>query len=166
MKKYAVLTVVLVLMVALVAGCGGGAAEGDTVTVNYTGTLDDGTVFDSTVGGDPLTFVIGDGTMIEGFDKAVRGMKVGEIKTVTIPADEAYGEYYEDLVIVLDREELPDDIVVGQQLMLRSAEAEVWHYFTVIDISDTEVTLDGNVKLAGEDLTFEIELVSIEKASD
>jgi peptidylprolyl isomerase len=166
MKKYAVLAGVLLLIVALVVGCGGGAAEGDTVTVNYTGTLDDGTVFDSTEGGDPLTFVIGDGTMIEGFDEAVRGMKVGEIKTVTIPADEAYGEYQEGMIVVLDREGLPDDIEVGQQLMLQNVETEEWRYFTIIDISDTEVTLDANYELAGEDLTFEIEMVSIEKAAE
>ncbi len=172
MKKYAFLTGVLLLAAASVMGCASasGAAEGDTVTVHYTGTLDDGTVFDSSVGGEPLTFVIGDGTMITGFDEAVRGMEVGEVKTVTIPAAEAYGEYREDLVVVLDRGELEEDLgledgalEVGEVVTLQNVDTEEIRYFTVISISDTEVTLDGNDELAGEDLTFEIEMVAIEK---
>ncbi len=165
MKKYAFLAGVLVLIAALVTGCGSasGAAEGDTVTVHYTGTLDDGTVFDSSVGGDPVAFVIGDGTMITGFDKAVRGMEVGEIKKVTISADEAYGEYDEDLVVVLSQDELGEGIGVGDEVLLQNLETEEVRYFTVIDISGTEITLDGNHELAGEDLTFEIEMVAIKK---
>jgi peptidylprolyl isomerase len=168
MKKYAFLICVLVLMIALVMGCAAasGAAEGDSVQVHYTGTLDDGTVFGSSVGGEPLTFVIGDGTMIAGFDEAVRGMEVGEIKTVTIPAAEAYGEYREDLVVVLDRDELEEkleeDLAVGGSVPLRNAATNEVVYFTVVEISDTEVTLDANHPLAGQDLTFEIELVAIE----
>jgi peptidylprolyl isomerase len=167
MKKCAFLVCVLVLMAALVMGCAAasGAAEGDSVQVHYTGTLDDGTVFGSSVGGEPLTFVIGDGTVIAGFDEAVRGMEVGEIKTVTIPAAEAYGEYREDLVVVLDREDLEEklgeDLAVGASVPLRNAATNEVVYFTVVEISDTEVTLDGNHPLAGQDLTFEIELVAI-----
>lgn len=167
MKKYAVLFGVLLLMAAAVMGCTStsatGAAEGDTVTVNYTGSLDDGTVFDSSVGGDPLTFVIGDGTMIVGFDKAVRGMEVGETKTVTIHPDEAYGERQEDLVITLAPDKLAEGIAVGDVISLYNMNTEEKRDFTVLAISDTEVTLDGNDELAGEDLTFEIEMVAIEK---
>ena len=168
MKKYAVLAGVLLLMAALVMGCGsgGGAAVGDTVTVHYTGSLDDGTVFDSSEGGEPLSFVIGDGTMITGFDEAVRGMEVGKVKTVTISADEAYGESDAELVVVLTWAELGQDVGIGDEVVLQHVDTEEIRYFTVISVSDTEVTLDGNHELAGEDLTFEIEMVSIVKGVD
>jgi peptidylprolyl isomerase len=163
MKKYAVLAGVLILMAALMAGCGGGsgAAVGDRVTVNYTGSLDDGTVFGSSEGGEPLTFVIGDGTMLAAFDEAVRGMGVGERKMFTIPAEEAYGEYREDLVVVLGRDELDEDLEVGERVPLPNMTSGETIYFTVVEISDTEVTLDANHPLAGQDLTFEIEVVAI-----
>lgn len=165
MKKYALLFGVLVLMAALV-GCSGaiGAAVGDRVTVNYTGSLADGTVFASSESGGPLTFVIGDGTMITGFDKAVRGMEVGDTKIVTIPAAEAYGEYREDLVVVLGRDELSEDVELGQIVSLQNITSGEVVSFTVVAITDTEVTLDGNPTLAGEDLTFELELVALAPA--
>ena len=178
MKKCAFLVGVLVLMVALVVGCGGGAegngaAEGDTVYVHYTGTLDDGTVFDTSEGREPLTFVVGSGTMISGFDEAVRGMEVGQVKKVTIPAAEAYGEYREDLLIVRGRDELEEELgivdgilEVGDKVQLQHVETGEIRDFTVIDISETEIILDGNSELAGEDLTFEIEMVAIEPAGD
>ena len=171
MKKYAFLVGVLVLMAALVVGCGGGAegngaAEGDTVQVHYTGTLDDGTVFDSSEGGEPFTFVIGDGSVISGFDEAVRGMEVGEVKTVTIPAADAYGEYQEDLVIVVGRDTLGEDLKVGDLVTLQNVDTQEVRLFFVIDISDTEIILDGNAELAGEDLTFELEMVAIEPAGE
>lgn len=162
--KYAVLAGVLVLMAALVVGCAGasGAAVGDRVQVHYTGSLDDGSVFDSSEGREPLSFVIGDGTMISGFDAAVRGMEVGETKTFTIPAAEAYGEYREDLVVVLPRDELEEDLEVGERVSLQNVTSGETISFTVVEISDTEVTLDANHPLVGQDLTFEIELVAID----
>ena len=164
MKKYAVLVGVLLLMAALVTGCAvaSGATVGDRVQVHYTGSLDDGTVFDSSLDREPLSFVIGDGTMLAGFDEAVRGMGVGERKTFTIPAAEAYGEYREDLVVVVGRDELAGDPQVGDEVPLQNVTTGATVYFTVIDISDTEVTLDANHPLAGQDLTFEIELVAID----
>jgi peptidylprolyl isomerase len=166
MKKYAVLAGVLILMAALVMGCGGGrgAAVGDRVTLHYTGKLDDGTVFGSSVGGEPLTFVIGDGTMLAAFDEEVRGMGVGERKSFTIPAEKAYGEYRKDLVVVLPRDELDEDLQVGELVPLPNMTSGEMIYFRVIKISDTEVTLDANHPLAGQDLTFEIEIVAIEPA--
>jgi len=151
-------------MAALVAGCAGasGAAVGDSVQVHYTGSLDDGTVFDSSEDRGPLSFVIGDGTMISGFDAAVRGMEVGETKTVTIPTAEAYGEYREDLVVVLPRDELEEDLEVGERVSLQNVTSGETISFIVTEISDTEVTLDANHPLVGEDLTFEIELVAID----
>jgi peptidylprolyl isomerase len=162
--KYAVLAGVLVLMAALVVGCAGasGAAVGDSVQVHYTGSLSDGTVFDSSEGREPLSFVIGDGTMISGFDAAVRGMEVGETKTFTIPAAEAYGDYREDRVVVLPRDDLEEDLEVGERVSLQNVTSGETISFTVVEISDTEVTLDANSPLVGQDLTFEIELVAID----
>jgi len=138
------------------------AQENDTVTVNYTGKLDDDTVFDSSIGKDPLQFTIGAGQMIPGFEKAVIGMKVGESKTVTIPAEEAYGSYREDLVQEVNRDELPPDMEpeVGMILQGSMMNGQV-AIFTVTDVSDTTVTLDANHPLADQDLTFEIELLEI-----
>ncbi|MDY6964546.1 MAG: peptidylprolyl isomerase [Halobacteriota archaeon] len=138
------------------------AQSGDTVKVHYTGTLDDGTVFDSSIGRDPLQFTVDSGQMIVGFNRAVNGMKLGEKKTVKIPADQAYGQYREDLVQVVNRSELPEEMEpeVGQQLMSQQADGRII-VFTVISISELNVTLDANHRLAGEDLTFEIELVEI-----
>lgn len=175
MKKYAVLAGIPLLMIVLLTGCAStdeatngasGAAVGDRVQVHYTGKLNDGTVFDSSKDREPLAFVIGDGNMIAGFDEAVRGMVVGQIKRVTIPAAEAYGPYREDLVVVLPREELAEDIELGQKVPLQNVTSGETVYFTVMEITDTEVTLDANHPLAGEDLTFEIELMSIEPVLD
>ena len=164
MRKYAVLFGVLVLMAALVVGCGqdSGVEVGDAVTVHYTGKLSNGTVFDTSYDGEPLSFVIGDGSMIAGFDAAVRGMKVGQVKTVVIPAAEGYGEYQEELVVILPLEEFEEGLEVGQQVALQNVTSGDVIPFTVIEISDTEVTLDGNHPLAGQDLTFEIQLMSID----
>jgi peptidylprolyl isomerase len=166
MKKYWLLFGIVLLTAASLVGCGGGtgAAEGDTVTVHYTGTLDDGTVFDSSVGGEPLTFVVGDGSMIVGFDEAVRGMEVGEVKTVTIPPDKAYGEPNASLIIVFSRDELGEGLQVGDKIQMVNTDTGEVREFTVIEVTDTELTLDGNSELVGQDVTFEIEMVAIEKA--
>ncbi len=138
------------------------AEVGDTVNVHYTGTLDDGSVFDSSLGREPLQFTLGAGQMIPGFEQAVIGMELGETKTVTIPADQAYGPYYDDLVFVIPREQLPAGMepAVGQKLQSQSATGQVM-IVTVTEVSETSVTVDANHELAGEDLTFEIQLVEI-----
>ena len=137
------------------------AKAGDTVRVHYKGTLDDGSVFDSSEGRDPLEFTIGSGQVIPGFDTAVTGMNVGDARTVTIPAAEAYGSRRDDLVLVVDRQNLPDDMNpdIGDQLQL----SQEGHAFvvTVTDVTEQNITLDANHPLAGEDLTFELELVHI-----
>ena len=139
------------------------AKVGDTVKVNYTGKLGDGTVFDSSVDRDPLQFSVGQGQVIAGFDEAVIGMSPGEEKTVNIPSDQAYGSYREELVMVVGQEQMPPDlsVEVGQQLQMRHPSGQAIPVL-VTDISDTKVTLDANHPLAGEDLTFEIELVDIQ----
>lgn len=158
----------LILVMILVLSCSSAeegevvAKDGDTVKVHYTGRLEDGTEFDSSSGRDPLEFTIGSGGVIAGFNQAVIGMKIGESKTVEIPMEEAYGPYREELVQEVSRDELPEDLEpeVGQQLYGQNQNGQVIIY-TVKEVSDLTVTLDANHRLAGEDLTFDIELVEI-----
>ncbi len=170
MKFKYVLLVLTLIAVVFVSGCqaadkpevAGGVQEGDAVRIHYTGKLDDGTVFDSSEGRDPLQFIVGDGQVISGFEEAVIGMEPGESKTVKIPADKAYGPYDKEKVGVIDRSQFPADteLEVGQQLTVRPPSGEMITA-TVIDVSETSVTVDANHHLAGKDLTFEIELVEI-----
>ena len=138
------------------------AKSGDTVRIHYTGTLDDGTQFDSSAGRDPLEFALGSGQVIAGFDNAVDGMSVGESKSVTIPPAEAYGERHEQLVQQVPKSALPDEIdpTVGMQLQSRSPEGQVMNLI-VTDVDEQTVTVDANHPLAGQALTFAIELVEI-----
>jgi peptidylprolyl isomerase len=138
------------------------AEEGDTVQVHYTGTLEDGTVFDTSVGREPLQFTLGAGQMIPGFEQGILGMKLGESKTITIPPEQAYGPYYDDRVWVVDRAQLPPGLEpeVGQQLQTTGAQGQPIRV-TVTDVSETTITVDANHQLAGKTLTFEIQLVAI-----
>jgi peptidylprolyl isomerase len=158
---------IILIFTAIAFGCGGGGTDavvkaGDTVRVDYTGTLDDGTEFDSSRDRGPLEFVVGAGQMITGFDAAVLGMKVGEKKTVTIPPEEAYGNYSDDLVLTVPRAELPPEIQpeVGMRLQAQP-EGGGTIIATIIEVTPDTITLDANHQLAGEALTFEIELVEI-----
>jgi peptidylprolyl isomerase len=163
MKKSCFVLAVILMIGVMMTGCNAAQAKnGDTVQVNYTGKLADGTVFDSSVGREPLEFTLGADQVIPGFEKAVFGMKVGEKKTVTIPVDEAYGPYRDDLVAEVPREKLPEDITpeVGQQLGVKRTDGGT-SIVTIISVSDNAVTIDANHPLAGKDLTFEIELVKI-----
>jgi peptidylprolyl isomerase len=164
MKKSCFVLLVILIIGVMMTGCSAAQAKnGDTVQVNYTGKLADGTVFDSSVGREPLEFTLGAGQMIPGFEKAVLGMKVGEKKTVTIPADEAYGPRRDDLVVKVPREKLPSGKTpeVGQQLEVRLPNGNTI-IATITNVSDNNtVTIDANHPLAGKDLTFEIELVKI-----
>lgn len=137
------------------------AKTGDNVQVHYTGTLDDGSVFDSSRAREPLEFTVGSGQVIAGFDSAISGMAPGEAKTVTLSADEAYGARRDDLLFTVPREQLPDSVEpeVGQQLqMSQNGEVAV---VTVAEVTSDVVTLDANHPLAGRDLTFELEVVGI-----
>jgi FKBP-type peptidyl-prolyl cis-trans isomerase 2 len=142
------------------------AKQGDSVKVHYTGRLADGTEFDSSHDQAPLEFTVGAGEVIPGFDQAVVGMQPGESKTTTIPAGEAYGDYDDELVMEVDRDQFPPNIQpeVGQRLQLRQVEGDDFSV-VVTEINDDTVTLDGNHPLAGHDLTFDIELVAIGEAS-
>ncbi len=138
------------------------AKKGDAVKIHYKGTLDDGTVFDSSEGHDPLGFVIGKGQVIVGFEEAVTGMSSGEKKTVDIPADKAYGQHVKEMVIQTPRDQVPTDInpEVGQKLEMGGANGEIVRV-QVVEVTEEYITLDANPPLAGQDLTFDIELVAI-----
>lgn len=139
------------------------AKPGDTVKIHYTGKLDDGTVFDSSVEREPLEFTLSSGQVIPGFDQAVLGMSPGETKTETIPMDQAYGPYREEMVLEVNKQQMPPDLEpeVGQQLQLQQANGQIVAVL-VTGVTDSTVTLDANHPLAGEDLTFEIQLVEID----
>jgi peptidylprolyl isomerase len=138
------------------------AKKGDTVSVHYTGRLNDGTVFDSSRNGDPLTFELGGGQLIQGFDQAVMGMEVGETKTVELAPSEAYGARRDDLEFEMERSSFPESIEPeeGQQLQMRQRNGQPL-IVTVIDADDETVTLDANHPLAGQELIFDIELLEI-----
>lgn len=138
------------------------AKIGDKVTVHYTGRLADGSIFDSSIGEDPLVFTLGDRDLIDGFEESVLGMSVGEKKTVIIPPDKAYGDPYDDMVIEVPLSEMPDDIElnVGDELELTNEDDEPM-IVVISQLTDEFVTLDGNAPLAGETLTFDLELVTI-----
>jgi len=138
------------------------AESGDTVRIHYTGTLEDGTEFDSSQGREPLEFVLGSGQVIPGFDKAVTGMSAGDSKTVTIAAADAYGDRHDELVQEVARSVIPAELepAVGMQLQGQSDNGQVQH-FVVTAVSDDTITLDANHPLAGRALTFAIELVSV-----
>lgn len=142
------------------------AKSGDTVQIHYTGTLDDGTEFDSSSGRDPLQFTIGTGQVIPGFDKAVEGMSPGDSKTVTIPADDAYGPRREQMVQDVPRTALPEDLdpVEGMALQAKGQDGQIIN-LTVTSVSDDAITVDGNHPLAGKELNFDIELVDIARTA-
>ena len=163
-RRMVLLGAILLPVVMLAGGCSGAvrAKTGDTVKVHYTGTLEDGTVFDTSVGGEPLSFTLGQGLVIPGFDEAVTGLKVGESKTVDIPAEQAYGEYRDDLILVVPREQLPEglEVEVGGRLQTSQPDGS-YIVVTITEVSETTITVDANHRLAGQNLTFEIELVEI-----
>ena len=132
------------------------ASEGDKVSVHYHGTLDDGTVFDSSRERDPLQFVIGSGQVIPGFDAAARDLDLGQSKTVRMEPEDAYGGANSELIFEVPIEEVPETLKEGDRVELMNGAPAV-----VTSVTDKIVTVDANHPLAGQALTFEIELVSI-----
>ncbi|MEN8233712.1 MAG: peptidylprolyl isomerase [Actinomycetota bacterium] len=131
--------------------------DGDLVEVHYVGTLDDGSEFDSSRdGGTPFSFTVGVGQVISGFDDAVRGLRVGESRTVRIPAEDAYGEWSEENVVEVPYGESQADVAVGDEVFLSNGQSAI-----VLEVKSETVVLDANHELAGEALTFEIELLSV-----
>ena len=142
------------------------ARSGDTVKIHYKGTLDDGTQFDSSEDRDPLEFELGSGQVIPGFDTAVEGMAVGESKSVRLEPEEEYGPRHDQLVPEVERSVLPEDLTPeeGMALQTESPEGQVMQLM-VTAITETTITLDANHPLAGQALSFEIELVDIDSPS-
>jgi FKBP-type peptidyl-prolyl cis-trans isomerase 2 len=138
------------------------AKKGDKVKVHYHGKLTNGETFDTSSGRDPLEFEIGSGSVIKGFDDGVRGMEVGQKKTINIPVEEAYGSRSDDMLIEFPKERFPKDMQIeeGMQLMMSNGTGQNMPVI-VTEIKENSVILDANHPLAGEDLIFDIELVEI-----
>lgn len=137
-------------------------SQGDVVRVHYTGRLADGTVFGSSQEREPLVFVAGEGTMIQGVSKAVLGMRAGESKTVTVPPEEGFGQRDPALEQTVPRSQLPDQVQEGDQLQAVQGDREIpiW----VRELGDETAVIDANHPLAGQTLEFDLELVSFEEA--
>jgi peptidylprolyl isomerase len=138
------------------------AKKGDTVRVHYTGKLEDGTVFDTSLNRHPLQFTIGNGQVIAGFEQAVAGMNTGESKTAVIPVELGYGQRRDDMIVTVKRDQLPPDLDarVGQRLEITQEDDQVM-LVTITGITESSITLDANHPLAGKVLTFDLELVGI-----
>lgn len=138
------------------------ARSGDTVRIHYTGRFPDGVTFDSSAGGDPLEFQLGAGQVIQGLDEAITGMSVGDSSTVTVPAEKAYGQHHAEAVRAIPRETIPDHIPLEPGLRLQAERPDgATIGLTVVEVGESEVTVDANHPLAGRDLVFEIELVEV-----
>ncbi|WP_404406346.1 peptidylprolyl isomerase [Pelagibacterium halotolerans] len=138
------------------------AKHGDTVRIHYTGRLTDGTEFDSSKDREPLEFQLGSGQIISGLDNQVQGMNEGESATVTIPADEAYGQHRPEGVQTVPRERIPEgvDVSPGARLQATGADGRAMT-LTVVNSTEEEVTVDANHPLAGKDLVFDVELIEV-----
>lgn len=141
------------------------AKQGDTVRVHYTGTLDDGTVFDSSLGGEPLEFTIGSLEVLPGFEAAIVGLRVGEKKKLSLAPEDAYGVWRREKVFTLGRDRLPPGMDPKPGMMLEGRTSAGAVSFLVLDVNDQEITLDANHPLAGKQLHFEIELVEIVRSA-
>lgn len=166
-RIYYIVLIAILSGLLLVTGCIEGSAmpvDGNTVKIHYTGTLDDGTVFDSSLERDPLEFTVGAGEVIVGFENAVKTLHVGETGTFTIPPEEAYGPIQEPAELTIDKDRLPEDMepVVGMQLQMQMSSGLAAVAVVTEVLEDTiTVSVDTNHPLAGQSLTFEIELLEI-----
>lgn len=142
------------------------AKKGDLVFVHYTGTFDSGEVFDSSKNSEPIKFILGSGSIIEGFDTAIKGMDVGETKTIKLTPETAYGEYSPEKVISTSRDNFGEGFEPEKDLQLAlQLDSGQKVIATVTDFNDSDVTLDLNHPLAGKNLNFELELVEIKDAA-
>ncbi len=135
--------------------------NGDTVRVHYTGTLDDGTVFDSSRDREPLEFTMGDGMLIPGFETALLGLSVGDTNKTTISPDDAYGQPSDELILTVPRDQVPGHITPEAGLMLQVETENGMMDVLITDVTEQQVVLDANHPLAGESLTFEIEVLEV-----
>lgn len=168
-KIFFLISLIVIILLVTVSGCTqkdtGSPKAGDTVSVYYKGTLDDGSVFDEKVKGtdDALTFVLGENKMIPGFENAILTMKEGETKTVHLTPAEAYGEYNESYIFSVNRSLFPENylMIPGNTEYLMGNDGSTLRV-TILNSTDSEVILDANSPLAGKNLTFEITLDKIE----
>ena len=137
-----------------------GIKVGDKVKVHYTGSFEDGQIFDSSLGRDPLEFVVGAGQVIPGFEEAIIGMEVGEKKSFRLAAENAYGVIRDDLKFSVQRSMLPEDVQVGDMLEAHQPDGNVF-VVKVDDLNDVSAVLDANHPLAGKDLIFDVEIVDV-----
>jgi FKBP-type peptidyl-prolyl cis-trans isomerase 2 len=135
--------------------------NGKTVSVHYTGKLTDGEMFDTSEGREPLKFQMGAGQLISGFEKALQGKTIGDKVTVEIPADEAYGQIREDLVVSVPKSQMPGEVEVGQSLQAQNETGEGFNVM-IKEVHEEHVVIDGNHPLAGKDLVFDIEVVDVQ----
>ncbi|MEQ8360625.1 MAG: peptidylprolyl isomerase [Cytophagales bacterium] len=138
------------------------AETGNSVAVHYTGKLEDGTVFDSSENREPLSFKLGEGQMIKGFENAVMGMAIGDKTTVSLEPKEAYGERSEDRILQVPKSDVPNDIPteIGTQLSINQSNGQQIPAI-ITDANAESITLDANHPLAGKKLIFDIEMVEI-----
>ncbi len=134
--------------------------NGNTVNVHYTGRLTNGEVFDSSEGKEPLSFTVGSGQIIPGFENAILGKKVGDKLTVNIPASEAYGEVREDLLVKVPNSQLPGPVEVGMSLQAQAENGNAVNV-TVVEVNEDHAVIDGNHPFAGKELVFDIEVVNV-----
>jgi peptidylprolyl isomerase len=145
----------------------GPAKEGDTVRVHYEGRFEDGEVFDTSEGREPMEFVVGQGAVIPGFERAVIGMTEGETKTQRVEPEDAYGQRREELMLEVPKDQFPPDVTprVGQRLLIQAPDG-MQGQVTVAQIGDETVMLDANHPLAGRTLLFDIRLVQVMPGSE
>lgn len=155
--------VVIITIIMIVAFNPFVAKNGDTVSVYYTGTLDNGTIFDTNENSTPLIFTLGEGRVIAGFDEGVTGMSVNESKTVRIPSEKAYGSYNSSLIHVVNRSIFPANVtpVTGQYYAIKSTTDGTVNYVKIINVTSSTIMFDENHALAGQNLTFSVRLVAI-----
>lgn len=136
--------------------------EGATVEVHYTGRLQDGTIFDSSIEREPLKFTLGQGQLIPGFETGILDMAVSDKKIILIPSAQAYGDRHDEMMHEVKKEQLPQEIKpeVGMPLVSQTPEGQEMH-FIIAEVKEDSIIVDGNHPLAGKDLTFEIEVLSI-----
>jgi peptidylprolyl isomerase len=137
---------------------------GDTVFAHYRGTFEDGTEFDSSEGGEPLEFVMGDGMIIPGFEAAVNGKEVGDKVSVLVEPKDGYGERNEEMILIVPRSEVPEGLDPEEGMMLQISLEEGDVDVVVSRVTESEVELDGNHPLAGKRLKFDIEVVDIKES--
>lgn len=135
--------------------------KGKVVAVHYTGRLTDGKTFDSSEGREPLTFQVGSGQIIPGFENAILGKNIGDKVTISINPEEAYGQVREDLIVKVGKEQMPGEVEVGQTLQAQADNGQAVNV-VVTEVNEDHVVVDGNHPLAGKELVFDIEVVEVQ----